>query len=217
MKPFTRRFTAQMFALKRKIVPLTMTWLSLGLLCAGCISRPRLAKEFFALRPPPPRDTSLISSTNVLAIKPVTVSPLFEGKSFVYRTGEHSFEQDAYADFLVSPSRALEIPIRAYLRQAGLFREVVEPGSALRPDHIAEFSFTELYGDFRQPEDTAAVMSVHFILIEDGVARSLVTQKNCTRRVRLKARTAAALVDAWNQALDEIMGEIVDALKRVKQ
>ena len=43
------------------------------------------------------------------------MSPLFQSRSFIYRTAENTYEKDPYAGFMVSPERALAEPIRARL------------------------------------------------------------------------------------------------------
>jgi hypothetical protein len=184
----------------------------------GCISRPTLAKQLFAFAAPA-GETPLGSTTGVLGVRTLTISPLFEGRSLVYRTGEHSYEQDPYAEFLVPPALALLPPLRAAFRTAGVFGDVAEAGSALKPDILAEIYVSELYGDFRRVNDPSAVLTMRFLFFEapNGIGGKLVLQKDCSRRIRLHARTAVALLEGWDQGLEQILAEISAGLKAARK
>jgi ABC-type uncharacterized transport system auxiliary subunit len=161
----------------------------------------------------PKVDRAVMSDAEgLLAVKPPVIATPFDGKSLVYRTGEDSYEQDAYAEFLVPPSRSLARPIRAYLRKTGAFQDVIETGSALKADSRVEIHATELYGDFRKTTNAAAVLTLQVIFF-DGEPGKPKLQMDCSRRIVLKERTAAALVAGWNKALEQIFGEVATALK----
>jgi len=52
------------------------------------------------------------------------------------------------------------------MSQTGLFEAVVEPGSALTPNTMAEITVLELYGDFRPSQDPAALLKLRFVLLD---------------------------------------------------
>jgi cholesterol transport system auxiliary component len=171
-------------------------------------------RQNFALQNPPA--TNSIAATNgiVLTVRSVEVSPLFAGRALVYRTGPNSYELDSYAGFLVAPDHALAIPIRSYLRNSGLFQDVVEPGSPVKADESVEIHVSEFYGDFRKPGPPAAVLSLRMIFFEarNFSVSQVVWQKDYSRRVPLKSNTAADVVAAYDQALAEIMTEATSDL-----
>jgi len=183
---------------------------ALGLLATGCLSRPSLVRQNFALQPAPPANKSTPKGPAVLAVRALQVSPLFDGRSFVYRTGPDLYEEDPYAGFLVAPNRALAIPLRNYLRSAGPFKDVVESGSQLGADQFLEVHASELYGDFRQPGQLAAVLSMRVLLFEGGndKPQKLVLEKEYSRRTPVAQKSAAALVDGWNKGFSEILAEV---------
>jgi len=189
-----------------------------GVLITGCLSRPALKRENFALQDPPLTQSATAAQGDVLQLRSVKVSPIFAVRALVYRTGQDSYELDPYAGFLVSPERALAIPIRTYLRNSGLFKDVVEPGSPIKPDEFLEIQVAEFYGDFRKSEAPGAVLSLHAILIEsvrDGGSR-IVLNRDYARRVPLKENTAAAVVAGYDEALAQIMKELVSDLAAAK-
>ena len=185
--------------------------LAAAALC-GCASGPGWQRRTFAFASPADPPTTR-AETNVVALSRVSISPLFQSRSFTYRTAENSYEQDPYAGFLISPERALAESIRASMRAGGVFGRVVEPGSGLVPTLVVEASVNELYGDFRQASKPVGTMEIHFIVYEvkEGNPGRIVLDKVCARETPLARKTADALMAAWNADLREIMEEISSA------
>ena len=183
--------------------------LALLLVLAGCLSRPALVHQTFALQSPPATGVAVVKGDHVLALRMVEVSPLFRDRSLVYRTGPDSYELDPYAGFLVPPGRALAIPLGACLRNSGTFKNVVEVESPLATDTFLEVHVDELYGDFRQPGRPAAVLSLRLLLFRDvkGGESELLLQKQYSRSIPISQNTAVAVVAGWDKALAEIMAE----------
>jgi ABC-type uncharacterized transport system auxiliary subunit len=182
----------------------------------GCGSEPVWKSQSFAFTLPADSPAAG-SKTNVVVLRRVTISPLFQSRSFTYRTAENSYEHDPYAGFFVPPARAIEQPICAWLRAGGAFGCVLEPGSGLNPSLVAEVSVNELYGDFRKAAQPAGALEIHFILYElnrDGTGRVLM-DKACARRTPMARAAPAALAAAWDADLRAIMAEINAGLKRL--
>lgn len=184
-------------------------WCLAAALLNGCLSRPALVRQSFAFASPAAGSVASPPHGPVLAIRRLTVAAPFDGQSFLYRTGEFSYERDPYAEFLDSPEQLLGPPIRAWLRESGKFAAVVEPGSALRPTLLVEVAVSRLYGDFRQGRAPAAVLEMRFLFFAAGrdTVGPLQFQKNYTERLPLRRRTAASLVAGWNEALGRIIEE----------
>jgi hypothetical protein len=178
-----------------------------GALC-GCGTNPVWKRQLFDLTVPTDAHVSP-SRTNIVSLGHLSISPRFQGRSFVYRTAEDTYERDPYAGFLVSPERALAEPIRARLRNSGAFGHVLDPGGRLVPSVIVEADVSELDGDFRNPSHPLAEMAIHFIIYDvgpDGPGRILI-DKTYAGRTPLARRTPADLVAAWDKDLIRIMNE----------
>jgi ABC-type uncharacterized transport system auxiliary subunit len=187
---------------------LALILLATAILC-GCASSPGWKRRAFAFSLP--TDPPLTNAqTAVVVLRRVSISPLFQSRSFTYRTAENSYEQDPYAGFLIPPERALAEPIRAWMRASGVFGRVVEPGSGLTPTLVAEVSVNELYGDFRKASQPVGTMEIHFICYEvnDGTAGRIVLDKVCARETPLTGKTPDAIMAAWDADLRQIMEEI---------
>lgn len=182
--------------------------LMLAMIC-GCASGPNWKRQTFAFSLP--ADPPAANSTGkITALRRVSISPLFQSRSFTYRTGESSYEQDPYAGFLIPPERALAESIRASLRASGAFGSVLEPGSGITPTLILEISINELYGDFRRPSEPVGTMGLHIICceVQDDLPRRVVFDKFCSRETPLARKTPSALMAAWDADLGAIINEI---------
>src|SRR5881396_565802 len=178
----------------------------------GCAFDPKWKRQAFAFSLPADPPTTN-AQTHIVALSRVSISPLFQSRSFTYRKAENTYEQDPYAGFLIPPERALAEPIRAWLRASGVFGRVVEPGSGLAPTLVVEVSGNELYGDFRKASQPVGTMEIHFICYEvkDGAAGRIVLDKVCAHETPLTRKTPDALMAAWDADLREIMEEINSA------
>src|SRR5882762_10038465 len=128
----------------------------------GCLSRPALTKQTFTFDAPTISATNAGAGGHVLGIRSLQIAAPFDSRSFVYRTGEFSYARDPYAGFLEPPAEELLAPVRGWLRDNGNFSAVAEAGSALKPDTLVEISVSRLFGDFRQREHPAAVLTMQF-------------------------------------------------------
>ena len=192
----------------RSLAPLLLT----AGIFVGCASDPKWKRQAFAFSLPadPPATNA---PTHIVALSRVSISPLFQSRSFIYRKAGNIYEQDPYAGFLVPPERALAEPIRAWMRASGVFGRVVQPGSGLTPTLVAEVSINELYGDFRQASRPVGAMEIHFICyeIKDGEPGHIVLDRVCAHETPLARKTPDALMAAWDADLREIMEEINSA------
>jgi ABC-type uncharacterized transport system auxiliary subunit len=177
---------------------------------AGCLSRPSLKIETFMFNAPAGATTNAAAGARVLAIRRLDVAPPFAGRSLVYRTGEFSYVRDPYAEFLDSPADELKDPVREWLLQDGAFRLVMSGGAALKPDTLVEIHLSQLYGDFRQPGHPLAILSMQFAFFDatNGIPEKVLLQREYSRSIPVTAPAAAALMQGWNQALAEILGEV---------
>jgi len=192
--------------------------LLLAAILCGCASAPPWPRQTFAFSLPsdPPAP---ISQTNLVSLHRLSISPLFQSRSFTYRTAENSYVQDPYAGFVIPPEQALTESIRAWMRASNAFGCVVEPGSGLTPTLVAEVSINQIYGDFRKASQPVGTMELHFILYEvkEGDAGRIVLDKVCARETPLARKTADALMAAWNTDLHGIMEEIQSEYVKTNQ
>jgi ABC-type uncharacterized transport system auxiliary subunit len=183
----------------------------------GCASGPHWTRQLysFSLAADPPATSE---PTNIVALRKLAISPRFQSRSFTYRTGQNSYEQDPYAGFLIQPERGLAEAIRASMRAGGVFGRVIEPGTGLVPTCEAEVFVSELYGDFRDPAQPVGQLELRFLCYElqDGTPGHIVVDKVYARQTRLKGKTPSALMAAWDADLHDIMDQINSAYAKTK-
>ncbi len=192
--------------------------LAAALLACACASKLPRTPETFTIDPPAPRPAPAATATRVVSLRRVEVAPTYAGAELVYRVGEHAIERDPYASLASPPAQILTSAIRGYLRDADFIRDVVPSGEGVPIDAEIEPALTELFGDFSNPAEPSAVLSVHFRVLARAAGAASAREillKNYTRRIALPQRTAAAVAAAWNRALGEVMGEFLPDLKAV--
>jgi len=179
-----------------------------ALLC-GCGSDTVWKKQTFAFSAPtgPP---AVNASTDIIALHPVSVSPLFQNQCFTYRIGDSSYEHDPYAAFLASPEHTIGEAIGAYMRHSSAFGNVAEPGSGIVPNLIAEARVNQLYGDFRSSLHPIGLMEIHFTIYEgaDGLPVHPLLDKTYASETALSKKSPTALMTAWETDLHEIMEKL---------
>jgi cholesterol transport system auxiliary component len=187
----------------------------LGCLLTGCLSRPALERQNFALQTPAVASPAASPVGGVLVLRSCEVSPFFANRALVYHTGVNTYENDPYAGFLVAPNRVVAVPVCAYLADSGLFTSVLPADDLGMADQFLQIYVDDLCGDFQNPAQPAAVLSLRMTLIglEKGRPEKVLLQKAYSRHLPIRQNTAAALVAGWNQALGEILEAVASDLK----
>ena len=196
--------------ISRPSVFLTTAILVFGCALGGCLSRLALNTQTFAFTAPEMAPTNAETS-RVLGIRNLQIAAPFEGRSLVYRTGDNAYVRDPYAEFLDIPAESLLVTIREWMRGTASFAAVIQPGSSLKPDTLAEIEVTRLYGDFRQPHRPVAVLTMRFRLFDapKALPGKVLLEREYARSIPLKSATPAALMDGWNQALAQILTQVI--------
>ena len=112
------------------------------------------------------------------------------------------------------PGHSRREPARYDPRMAarpGNFAAVVQRGSSLKPNTLAEISVTRLYGDFRQPKRPVAVLTMRFLFFDtpNALPGKVLLEREYARSIALKSATPAALMDGWNQALTQVLTQVI--------
>jgi cholesterol transport system auxiliary component len=198
--------------------PFACALLLLGFSCAGCVTLQRSYPErrYFMIDVQA-RRSSNHDGTRVLSVANLHISPRYADRNFIYRISETEYEPDFYNQFLSAPATMISEELRRALAAAAPFQFVIGPANSQSAHYVVEGSINLLYGDFRNFNAPAAVLEIEFFLHNDDPAKSaLVMQKRYHRSVTLKERSPEALVQGWNQALEEIVAAFVADLNQHK-
>jgi len=175
--------------MKRNLFNLTLGLFLCGLaaLGGGCLSRPSLQKQMFALRPP--GGGGAAQGNAAVGLVRLTLDPLLTGRALLYRVGEHEYESDPYAEWMLDPRDMLEGAVREHLSSVKL--------KAGQSPQGVQIHVTAFHADFRG-EKPAAVVALE--------CRSASCEIRCQREIELgeglkKAHSAESVVAALDRAL----------------
>ena len=149
-----------------------------------------------------------IARTDIwLKIGSVSITPPFDGRSLVYRTGDQRYEKDFYNVYTTIPAEMIGNAERQWINKANIFSAAVGQSNSLFPYYYLQATVEEFYGDYRsRPE---AVVSIEFFLsaTSTGKVNPFIGANRYTKRVPLRDNTPEALVVGQQQALAEIFKE----------
>ena len=195
--------------------------LTLVALIAACstLNRPAPDRRFYNITALRPEAAQPAKDKTVLKVRPLQISPAYQGKDLVYRLGEVEFESDYYNSFFVQPSTNLSQQVEQWLGRAGIFENVVDSTSQVADTHLLEGMVNSLYGDFRDRANPKAVLEMQFFLLKSkNETYQVVFSKTYRKEVPFTAgfKDARTLAVAYNQALAEVLGELENDLRAAK-
>lgn len=192
-----------------------------ALLCPlffGC-SLPKIPapeKRFYTLNAHRGETLTPTTQKSVLKVRPFDISPGFQGRELVYRLGDHEFESDYYNLFFVPPGPAVTQQIRQWLRDGGVFSNVMEEGSIVNADFALEGSVTSLYGDFRDRTAPKAVLEIQVFLLQNNIeSYPVIFQKTYRKETpfAFSGTESTELANALNIGLAGILQALEDDVR----
>lgn len=192
---------------------------ALPLILTSCL---RLTKDFpekksYLIEVESPKKGMVRYQDLVLKIRRVAVSNKFEGKGFIYRKSISKYEADFYNEFLVSPQNNLSEEIVRYLNSSNLFSNVSDMSSRMEATHYLEVEFTSLYGDYRNKDNTGALIEVQFRMFDDRKGDyQPIWRKSYSSLTTVKPDSPESLVQGWNKSLGDILSQLVTDLETIK-
>lgn len=184
--------------------------------CAG-LSKSYPERSFYMFDVPPVTVKYPRVKGAVVEISRFNVSPGSDGKEFIYRTGELSYESDFYNQFFRPPGAMLTEVAGRWLNDAGLFQEVFGSVTQADANYFIEGNIVRLYGDFRS--SPKAVMQIQFLLLKYTTDSSyndnteIVFAKSYNSEIPIASQTPSDLMMGWNTALGEILNAFLEDLK----
>jgi len=143
-------------------------------------------------------------------VKRFNISPGSQGKEFIYRMTDIRYESDFYNQFFRVPSNILTEAVSQWIDQAGIFEDV-----QAFPNYLIEGNVIELYGDYRAQAAPKAVFKIQFYLLKTSDLSdepSILFSKTYKSDKPIGSATPQALMDGWNLALEDILGEFLKDL-----
>lgn len=182
--------------------------------CGG-INKSYPERTYFLFEVSEPSNPLTPVQGTTVEVKRFSISPGNEGKEFVYRTTDIQYLSDFYNQFFRPPSVILTEAVTQWLDQAQVFEDVLNPISQAFPIYFIEGNVVELYGDYRNQSAAKAVMKIQFYLLKTsdlGDQPNIVFGKTYESEQPIGSATPPNLMNGWNLALEDILGEFLKDL-----
>ncbi len=177
--------------------------------CSNILRKEYPQKKYFIITPNYEKATdSLFKINNIKTLK-VKISPFFEGKNFVYRQGENSFESDYYNEFLVFPAYNLNESISKWFSKSN-------------PSEAPSFEFQDttylltvivesMYVDFRDEKNSKTNWEITFILQKNN-EQNILFKKDYQLETKIDKVIPENIIKSWNNGLTEILIQLQNDL-----
>ncbi len=133
---------------------------------AAWVSRPALAKHYYLLHVPAPKDDAAPAHRFAIRVTGFEVAPPFADNSLVYRLGDERYESDFYNEFFVAPRSMITSRVTEWLTARRIFSTVLSPSSTLDAPYSMEGLVNAMYGDFRNSAEPSAVFSMQAFITQ---------------------------------------------------
>jgi len=192
------------------------SFLLLIALAIGCpnVNKPYPERTFFLFEVSSPTQIATVQGTSA-DVNRFSISPRSEGREFIYRTTDLEYKSDFYNQFFRPPHNIITEAARQWINESELFADVLTPVSQAIADYQIEGNIIELYGDYRNLASANAVMSIQFYLLkisEDGSDPDILLSKTYTSEQPIGTASPQNLMNGWNLALEDILGEFLKDL-----
>ena len=187
--------------------------------CAAPLNRPAPDRRLYNITAQRPDTAAPAGDKSVLKVRPLQISPAYQGKEMVYRLGDVEYETDYYNTFFVQPALNLTSQCAAWLGRAGVFATVVDSSSQLQENYLLEGMVNALYGDYRDRNAPKAVLEAQFFLLRNkGGDYAVAFTRTYRKEVPFAAgaKDPAPLAEAYNQALAQMLTELERDLRGAK-
>ena len=176
-----------------------------ALAMGGC-GQGTAAKEYFMLDVAREAEPVPARSDATVEVRRFSINTAYASRNLVYRLGEFQYEPDYYRQFMISPAMMITEVTRHWLAGAGLFKQVLPPGTPAVPTYTLQGIVTALYGDFTDKAAPTAVVRIRFFLVRhvEGTDTVLFSQAYRTAGP-LPDRTGPALIEAFSKDMVEIL------------
>lgn len=188
--------------------------LFLGLLilsaACSCSSPPEVHYYVLNLRPPTERVASQKTGL-VLGIQPFRIDPVYGDRRLVYRRSAYEVAYYHYHQWATPLDEQVTALLGRYLKDSGLFGDVVVYPSRTAADLLLEGNIRE-FGEEDGPEGWLAVVDLD-LKLRDARTDRLVWDNRLRQQVPVRTKTPLGVVEALSRALEEVAAEIARSMR----
>jgi cholesterol transport system auxiliary component len=149
------------------------------------------------------------TAAGALGVRDFSVSPGYQGRGIIYRTGKNIIRADFYNHYFVLPGPMIAQLSEAWIRESGLFASVIPLSSHKEADYLLEGAVKSLYADLQNPDQPRAVAEINFLLLKNTEVRfEMAFQKKYRSETEMKGPGPDYFIEALNKGLAEILSAL---------
>ena len=190
-----------------------LLFLSLPMLFGACVSLKQPVKkiEYYTLEYPPPQIKTLHPLPHVIRMDRFTVAPSYNTSQIIYR--DQSFKRNAYVYYRwqTNPGATVTTLLKRDIKNSGLFKAVIDPGSRFSYPHMIEGTVDEFF-EWDAQNVWKAILTVSVILTEknkNDIKNRILFQKTYRKAEICQQKKPKAVAEAMSQALSKISEELI--------
>lgn len=184
-------------------------------LTAGCggLSKRAVDKKYYTLEVRREATAQKPLTDRFVRIRRLEVSPLYDGREFVYKMDNGRVEQDFYHMFYQPPVELLSYDLDRWIADSGVFAGSVTAASIVPEGYTLEGMLNAVYGDYSRGS-REAVLEMQFFLISEKQGQTVVDlSRSYEKRAKLESGTPEALIRGLNSCERAIFESLEADLK----
>ncbi len=188
-------------------------FVGLFLLLSACMNLKQPAKkiEYYALEYPSPKIGDLPLLPYVIRVDRFTTASPYNTSQIIYRN--RSFERNAYVyhRWQSNPGGIITTLVNRDLKNSGLFKAVLSPGSQCSSSYIIEGAVDEFF-EWDTPDAWKAVLGVSIILTQkntEDISNTILFQKTYHQVQECRRKHPKSVAEAMSRALSKISEEMI--------
>lgn len=191
--------------IKRQLIKFIVITISV-LALTGCVSKQQFAKQRYWLDIQRKSTVSSESYDRILVVESFSIDSAFRTNSIVCKKSAYEFENNFYMEYLVPPAKMITEQTRKWLNESGVFAQVLQSGSLVKPTHVLQGHVSKLYVDKSDMDNIVAQVEITFYLL-DGKSDEIVSTKTYAVAKSMDSGSTEDYFKALKKALTAILEE----------
>ena len=198
-----------------------LLFLGLPILFGACVSlkQPVNKIEYYTLEYPSPQFRALNPLPHVIRMDRFTTAPTYNTSQIIYR--DRSFKRNAYVYYRwqTNPGAIVTTLLNRDIKNSGLFKAVLDPGSRFSSSYIIEGTVDEFF-EWDTQNAWKAILTVSIVLAEknkNDIKNRILFQKSYRKAEICQQKNPKSVAEAMSQALsiisEEMIIDVYDCLK----
>jgi cholesterol transport system auxiliary component len=171
--------------------------------CVGSLSKEYPQKRYYLITADKTQFGKLNKKFHYVRVNKFKISSIYEGKSFVYKQTDVSFDSDYYNEFLVFPVSNITEIFNQWVPEVEL--GTIPPNIFENEKlHFLSGQVSSLFGDFTDTKNPKAILEID-IYIQRASDSGIIFKKKYKQTTKLEKPQAEDLVKGWNICMTQIL------------